>query len=75
MLTPTVTLLLPHHHLFILLGSGEEGHGLAEAEAALCTGAMLPPGALNTTHNQVHNQVHTQKHKCIYNHALAAKCK
>lgn len=33
--TPAMHIVLPHHHLFVLFSSGEEGNSLAEAEAAL----------------------------------------
>ena len=34
-------LLLPHHGLLVILRGGEEGHRLAQTQAALCAGAQL----------------------------------
>lgn len=46
--TPAMPILLPHHHLFVLFSSREEGNSLAEAEAALSTCVMFHLGARNT---------------------------
>lgn len=46
--TPAVPVFLPHHHLLVLFSSREEGHSLAEAEAALSTRVVLHLGALKT---------------------------
>lgn len=45
-LTPATPIFLSHHHLFILFSSREEGHSLAQAEAALSACVMLYFGAL-----------------------------
>lgn len=44
--TSAAPVLLPHHHLLVLFSGGQEGDGLAEAEAALASRVLSGAGAL-----------------------------
>lgn len=44
--TSSTPILLPHHHLLILVCSRQEGDSLAEAEAAFASGVLSHIGAL-----------------------------
>lgn len=46
--TPATSVFPPHHHVLVLFSSREEGHRLAQAEAAFSARVVLHLGALHT---------------------------